>query len=91
MDDLIDNQEALYQKFGTHAEFITKVMHLATTAFYFLQMNKEEKESGKESETTHCLYIFLVGDWLKTILEKLINRRRTQMIKWEASLVLFFL
>ena len=77
MHDLTNNQEALYQKFGTHAKFITKVMHLATTTLYFLSMNKEEKESGKESETTHSLYIFLVGDWLKTLLEKPIKRRRT--------------
>ena len=49
MHDLTDNQEALYQKFGSHAKFITKVLYLvATTLFYFL-VNKEDKELGNKS------------------------------------------
>ena len=70
MHDLTNSEEAVYQKFGTHVEFITKVMHLATTILYFLQANTKEKESSKENETIHSLYIFLVDDWLKTLLKK---------------------
>ena len=59
---LADNQKILCQKVNTLVDFSMKVMHLTKTTLYFLQINKEEKEMGKESETTHSLYSFLVDD-----------------------------
>ena len=44
MHDLTNNQEALL---GSLVEFNMKVMHLAATTLYFLQVNKEEKKVVK--------------------------------------------
>lgn len=82
MHDLTDNQETLCRKIETLVpQFSTKVMHSIATTLYFLQVNKEGKDAGKYSETTHSLYSFLVDDWLKTLLEKP-SRRRWRNRPW---------
>lgn len=70
MRDLENNQTSIFQKFETLVEFSTKFMHYAATTLYFLHLNKEEKDLGKESETTRSIYGFLVEDLLKTIFDK---------------------
>ena len=44
-------------------------------------MNKDEKDLGKESETTQSIYGFLAKDWLKMILDKLVKVEAKDMNK----------
>lgn len=80
-EDLTNNQKALYKKVGTLFEFTKRVMHSAATIFYFLHVNREEKEARKESDTTRSLYSFLADDLLKIQLEKLVKEEKKEMAK----------
>ena len=70
MDELVDNQKALYRKFVTVVEYTTKVMHLVTTVLYLLYVNSEEKDEGKEREATLLLYNFVADDVFKIMMDK---------------------
>jgi hypothetical protein len=70
MKDLVDNHTNICQRFETLVEFSTKVMHSTETTLYFLQVNKDVKDLGKERENSLSIYGFLVEDWMKTLLDK---------------------
>ena len=46
-------------------------MHFVATTLYYIHMNKDVKDYGKESEISYTIYGFLVKDWMKTLLDKL--------------------
>ena len=64
-------------------EFSTKIMHSAFTTLYLLQMKKDEKDLGKESEATPSIYGFLEENWLKSLLEKPIKKEGVDINKEE--------
>ncbi len=59
MKEMADNNIGIYRKFDALVEFSTKIMHSATTSLYFLQVDKAEKDLGKERKTTRFIYDFL--------------------------------
>ena len=74
-------------------DFFTKVMHLVATTLYFVYMNKDEKEKGKESETTHSLYNFLENNRCKSLVDKPIKEEDLEEKegRWHPRFVLFCL
>ena len=83
MNDLIDNHTDICQTFGTLAELSTKVMHSMATTLYFLQVNNDLKDMGKERETSHSRYGFLAEDQMKTLRGKLVKEEVVTRDRYE--------
>ena len=81
MKDQKDNHTDICQRFETLAKFSTKVIHSVATTLYFLQVNKDVKDMGKESKTSQSIYGFLAEDQIKTFLEKPIKEEGVTMDK----------
>ena len=60
-------------------------MYFVPTTIYFLEVNNNEKDLGKESKSTLSIYNFMREDWLRMLLCKPLKDEEVDVNKDESE------